>query len=212
MNIVIANACTGYFEILKDINERALKLSGADVYFDAGMYERETLDLIQLMPRIIPYKPKKINNEISMMLDENSGLIEFEEELCYLRDGYTDIIENHQVLLDSIRILRNKYQHKIHAIKFDLAHSSEGEPMEITYSIGNKKCLVKMEELLVVIKKLNVLFDKIVQETIECEEIKRVYGQYPYYKRLLRYDFLDYNAILNSSISFIIGKKLRCVF
>lgn len=55
----IANALFGYFETLYNLNQKLVKLCGIDVINDFESGEKDILDMIQDVPRIIPYSLNK---------------------------------------------------------------------------------------------------------------------------------------------------------
>lgn len=59
MNVTVANALSGYFETLYKMNQRLVKLCGIDIMNDNNTGEDIILDLIQDIPRVIPYSVKK---------------------------------------------------------------------------------------------------------------------------------------------------------
>ena len=54
MTVEIANALFGYLETLYNLNQKLVKLCGIDVIDDFESGEKEILDIIQDVPRIIP--------------------------------------------------------------------------------------------------------------------------------------------------------------
>ena len=50
----IANALFGYLETLYNLNQKLVKLCGIDVINDFESGEKDILDMIQDVPRIIP--------------------------------------------------------------------------------------------------------------------------------------------------------------
>ena len=56
MNIEIANAMSGYFETLYEMNKNLIRLCGAEIfYYRFSELKKVTLDIIQDVPRLIPY-------------------------------------------------------------------------------------------------------------------------------------------------------------
>ena len=64
MTVEIANALFGYLETLYNLNQKLVKLCGIDVIDDFESGEKEILDIIQDVPRIIPYSFNKKNTNI----------------------------------------------------------------------------------------------------------------------------------------------------
>lgn len=59
MNIEIANSLSGYIETLYKLNQKLLKLCGTDVIDKYEYSHKEILDIIQDIPRLIPYQYNK---------------------------------------------------------------------------------------------------------------------------------------------------------
>ena len=55
MTSEITNALFGYFETLYDLNRNLITLCGVDVIDNSGQYERYIADIIQAIPRLVPY-------------------------------------------------------------------------------------------------------------------------------------------------------------
>ena len=55
MTIEMANALSGYLETLYSLNQKLVKLCGIDVMDNFESGEKDVLDIIQDVPRIIPY-------------------------------------------------------------------------------------------------------------------------------------------------------------
>lgn len=56
MNITIANALFGYLKILYEMNQTLIKLCGIDIIDDLESGKMDVLNIIQNVPRIIPYE------------------------------------------------------------------------------------------------------------------------------------------------------------
>lgn len=66
MTIEIANALFGYLETLYNLNQKLVKLCGIDVIDDFESGEKDILDIIQDIPRIIPYSFNKKTHELTI--------------------------------------------------------------------------------------------------------------------------------------------------
>ena len=56
MNIIIANALFGYLKTLYEMNQTLIKLCGTDIIDDLESGKMDVLNIIQNVPRIIPYE------------------------------------------------------------------------------------------------------------------------------------------------------------
>ena len=85
MNIKIANSISGYIETLNEINIKLIKICGTNIgYQTISEYKKDILDIIQNIPRLIPYT-YSLKNDI-LELQENDGLLEYSNEIKYLRE------------------------------------------------------------------------------------------------------------------------------
>ena len=120
MTIEIANALFGYLETLYNLNQKLVKLCGIDVIDDFEGGEKDILDIIQDVPRIIPYSFNKKTKKLEFK--DRNGLLEYQDSILYLKDDYDRILSENYGFLDKIRKIRNKYEHKMHGVK----HKSSG--------------------------------------------------------------------------------------
>lgn len=112
MNIEIANAMYGYFETLYIMNQNLIKLCGAEIfYYRFSEFEKLTLDIIQDIPRLVPYSYD--NKKQDLNLDNSNGLLEYQAEIKYIKEDYQNILDKYKDTLNKIRKIRNKYEHKI---------------------------------------------------------------------------------------------------
>ena len=79
---------------------------------------KEILDIIQNIPRIVPYSYESEN----LCFKDRDGLLEYKNEIDYLEKDYKEILEDNNDFLEKIRKIRNKYTHKMHGVR----HSSSG--------------------------------------------------------------------------------------
>jgi len=213
MNVEIVNAIIPYLETLYELNKNIIKICGADIMNRMSESTKTVLDVIQDIPRLIPYEynsKKKINE-----LFNRDGLLEYEDEVGYIRERYENILKNNYDSLDKIRILRNKYQHKMHGIR-DTASGSgtvclfeiefEVEVIkkteingEIIYEEVVEKKEIFARELISIARALNDLFSLLQSEIIEY--IYKINGnKSALYDRLTRFDLKDFNKIYDSNI------------
>ncbi len=106
----IANALFGYLETLYNLNQKLVKLCGIDVIDDFESGEKDILDMIQDVPRIIPYSLNRKTKKLEFK--ESDGLLEYQTSILYLKDDYEQILSENYDFLDNIRKIRNKYEHK----------------------------------------------------------------------------------------------------
>ena len=123
----------------------------------------------------------------------------------FLRQDYEAILQKHYAFLVKIKELRNKYEHKMHAVDLTSAGSGSFMLFDLCYHVNGQKITISAGNLIAVVKDLNILFSKIQQEVRQFayEEKKQ---HYPYYIRLSRIDFADFNKIYDSDLLKIVGK------
>ena len=67
MDIEIANSLFGYFETLYKLNQKLIKLCGTDVIEKYEHSHKAILDIIQDIPRLIPYFYNKNSAKIILL-------------------------------------------------------------------------------------------------------------------------------------------------
>ncbi len=205
MTVEIANALSGYIEVLYLLNQKLIKLCGTDVIDKYEFSHKEILDIIQDIPRIIPYEYNKKKHILE--LSTKNGLLEYREDIDYLEEMYLDILNNNYDFLDSIRKIRNKYEHKMHDVKRKSSGSGTTSYFDFEFEVSGKTITVEAQDFINVIKKLNILFSLIVKEIIKYSNENGKTG-YPYYRRLNRFDFGEFNKIYDSNLLRIFGKLM----
>ncbi len=207
MNLEIANALFGYFETLYIINKNLIRLCGAEVFYDRfSEFKKLTLDIIQDIPRIIPYSYS--NKKSDLVLDKRNGLLEYYTEMPYLLDSYKNMLNIHKEVLNKIRKIRNKYEHKMHDVKYKSSGTGTMSLFDIEFNVNNELIKLYAGELIKLVKDINILFSKIVQE-VSCYAYENEKQGYTYYERLCRFDFKDFNKIYESDILRKIGKIMN---
>lgn len=206
MTVEIANALFGYLETLYTMNQKLVKLCGIDVIDDFENGEKEILDMIQDIPRIIPYS-FNIKKQ-ALVLKEKDGLLEYQDSILYLKEDYEKILSDNYKFLDKIRKIRNKYEHKMHGVKHKASGSGSLSLFDYTFMIESESIEITAGEFIKLIKLVNNLFSKIV-----CDISKYAYENkkedYLYYRRITRFDFTNFNKIYDNDILRIVGKIMK---
>lgn len=98
-----------YFEILKNINEKLLRLIK---YNSDNIEEIELLffDIAVNLNRIIPMKCKKTSY--------NDGILKLKEHFDFMKNDYNLLYKNYKEKLIIINDVRNKFEHVPHIIKW----------------------------------------------------------------------------------------------
>lgn len=114
MNLKIANALYGYFETMYIMNQRLIQLCGYNIMACNELPTKLLLDIVQDVPRVIPYMYERKDEKL--VLAKRNGLLEFQDEIPYLRSDYAKILEDHYSFIDTVRKIRNKYEHRMHDV------------------------------------------------------------------------------------------------
>ena len=206
MNKLIANSLFGYFESLYDLNWNIITLCGLDVEDFSAHHEKLLRNVIITIPQLVPYFFNKNDNKYT--INPKDGLLDFSEDVPYLRADYDAILQHHYDLLESIKKVRNKFEHKMHGAQITGAGSVEGHvSFEITFTIGNEEIEISSDAIIPFIKDINNLFSKLQKDLFQYAKDNDKQFR-AYYHRLLRFDFADFNKIYTSDILYIIGGSL----
>ena len=208
MIIDIASNLFGYLESLYELNQNIIKLCGNVNQLETS--EKTILDVIQNIPRLIPYIWNKKTN--LMELDIKSGLLEYKDKITYLENEYAKILNDNYETLDKVRKIRNKFEHKIHGIR--VLSSGYGSismfniEFEITKNNQDENIKMDVNELIKLAKDLNILFSMLIDDVS-----KLVYGKdlcgHPYFMRIRRFDYKDFNKIYESDLLKEIGEIMH---
>lgn len=207
MNIEIANSMIGYLETLYYLNQKIIKMCGTDAIDKHEYNHKAILDIIQDIPRLIPYI--KVRNKDKYILVNSDGLLEYSSELPFLKNEYQKILDNNLNFLKKVKKIRNNYEHKMQGIKHKSSGSGSLNLFDFTFEIKEKDKYTQIEiksgEFIKLIKQLNILFSIIVKEInkFAYEEGKL---DSIYYRRICYFDFEELNKIYDSNLLRIIGK------
>lgn len=204
MNCDTANAIYGYLETLYLMNQRLIKLSGMEAIEDNC---KILLDIVQDIPRIIPYK---YNNKIKKLeLNNEDGLLELYKDIILdLKTEYDNILKENHDFLDKVRRIRNKYEHKMHGVKYKSSISGGCSLIEFQFVVNENNLNIKAKEFIPLVSKVNSLFSKIVNEIKEYAK-KNKKTEYPYYRKICIFDFEDFNKIYKLEDLRIVGRCMK---
>lgn len=205
MTTELANALCGYFETLYDLNRHLITLCGVDVIDNYGQYEKYIADIIQEIPRLVPYSFNK-KKDIYVIV-KRDGLLEFSSDLPFLSADYENLLEKNYDFLSKAKTIRNKFEHKIHGARLMAAGSGSGILFDMTYKLRNGEITLSAGEIIMFTKQINELFSKI-QKEVEQFVYERGEAAHPYFRRLIRYNFCDFNKIYDSPVLKLVGKAL----
>lgn len=208
MNLIVANALSGYFATLYEMNQKFILLCGTDIMYSSS--EKLIFDIIQNIPRIIPFHYDKRTSKLALC--EKNGLLEFEQEVCFLKDDYNLLLRENYDFIDKSRKIRNKCEHKMHTVR-DIAAISNGDlfseyEIEILHNDEEQEYItISYNEFVKLLKGLNLMYSKLQKEVILFAR-KEKKEEYVYFTRLTRFDFLDFNKIIDSNIIQYVGKVM----
>ncbi|MBQ9826044.1 MAG: hypothetical protein IJM61_02535 [Firmicutes bacterium] len=201
----IANALYGYFEALYNMNRNIITLCGLDIEFNTEEYERIVQEVIQAIPRLIPYTKK--SNEECYVIRESDGLIEFSDNIPNLKVEYEAILNRNYDFLANIKALRNKLEHQMHGIHIASEGCITGHPaFDLNYIVDNKEMTLNAADFIRFAKDINNLYTGIQELVFEYVH-KTAKSNYDY-QRLVRYRFSDFNKIYDSDVLYLVGKAL----
>lgn len=206
MDVKIANALSGYFETLYDANVKLIKLCGINLLDVYANDERLVFSVIQNIYRLFPCK--KLREEEKLILDKTSGLFEFADVLDYLEDDFLNILKDNNEFLDSIRQIRNKYQHKRHAVKIVGAGSGTWNLFDFAFEVDGKEICLYTGDFIKFLSNLNSVYAK-MQREVEIFAYENNKTDYAYYKRLSRFNFNDFYKIYHDTNLILIGKLMH---
>lgn len=198
------NALGRYFEALYGLNQNLIVLCGIDAIDNRGQYKRHLEDVIQVIPRLVPYRYNK--RALQYELDSKGGLMKFSNDIQYLTLEYSSILQKHSSFLERTKSIRNKLEHEMHDASIVASLSGTGVLFEITYDVAGNKVNLSAKEMISFVKDLNILFSKMQNEIENYSDENS--ESYPYIMRLNRFVFTDFNKIYESDLLRTFGKAL----
>ncbi len=205
MTIAAVNALYRYFETLYGLNQNLIVLCGVDIVAYIGEQERRIDEVTMAVPRLVPYVYNK--NTSVYEIKKTDGLMSFANDIPFLIDDYEKILKKHKDFLEKAKKVRNKLEHEMHGARVVASSSGSSSLFSITYEVAENDICLRASEAIAFIKDLNTLFSKI-QELVKKSACEHKYDDHPYYLRLIRYDFSDFNKIFDSNLLHIIGKAI----
>jgi len=205
MNHTIIDALFRYFETLYNLNQHLIVLCGTNSFDHMPEQECHIDEVIMNIPRLIPYKFKKNSDKITLI--NSDGLMRFSSDIPTLTDDYESILKNHNSFLIKVKRVRNKLEHEIDNAKIVISESSPSALFSVTYKVDESEIDLCAEELIEFVKNLNIMFSKIQKYTSQfaCQEDLQ---NHPYFHRLTKYDFTNFNRIYESDLLYVFGQAM----
>ena len=205
MTITTANALFRYFEALYNLNQNLMVLCGTDVYDHQGEQERRIDEVLMAIPRLVPYGYNKKVGKYEII--NTDGLLRFSDDISFLREDYEKLFQKHRGFLEKAVKVRNKLEHEMHGARVVASSSGTTSLFSLTYEVAENDIDMRADEIIACVKEINFLFSKI-QALVHESARKHSYGDHPYYRRLVRCDYSDFNKIYESNLLHILGKTL----
>ena len=203
MTVETANALGRYFETLYTLNQNLIVLCGADIC-DSIEFDRRVDEVVTAIPRLVPYRKDKL----VYIIEKSDGLMKFSQDLPFLGRDYEKILQEHVDFLEKVKKIRNKLEHEMHGAFIVASSSGNTSMFSATYRIGEADVCIRASEIMDFVKDMNTLFSKL-QGLVKQFTYDSQYSSHPYFKRLLRCDFADFNRILESDLLYYFGKTLQ---
>lgn len=131
-----------------------------------------------------------------------------------MNSEYDDILEKNYKFLDNVRKIRNQYEHRMHGVEYRSSSCGTIEMFEYTFEVkkpwskNTENLTVSAGEFIITMKMINILFDRI---RIDIKKYAEDNGKkdYPYYRKLCRHNFKDFNDIYESDLISTVGRILK---
>ena len=201
----VGNALFRYFETLYGLNQNLIILCGINIFDNRGQLEKYMEKVIMDIPRLVPYVYDRKTS--CYRLEPKDGLLEYSNEISFLWEDYERILEDHKEFLEKSKKVRNKLEHKMHGADAVGTSSSTFSLFSITYEVAEEEIEMEAKEFISFVKDMNAMFDKI-QTLLDQFAAEIEMCDHPYYCRMVRYRFLDFNQIYESNLLHIFGKAL----
>lgn len=203
MTTETVSALFRYFETLYSLNQNLIVLCGTDILDHKGEQERRVDEVIMSVPRLVPYCKNKKDD--TYVIKKTDGLMAFSNDIPFLSTDYESILQKHLKFLEKAKTVRNKLEHEMHSARIVSSCSGTTSLFSVTYEVAENNLRLSAAEITAFTKDMNILFSKI-QQLVHTSAYEQQYDTHPYYRRLVRYDFSDFNKIFDSRLLQIIGK------
>jgi len=194
-----------YCQILDETNKMIIKLIGMDCIDYRNEMESYFSKIAHNISILVPYSV----NDIKTKLCCSDGILLFSSELLFIKADYVKLLNDYSNIFFNIKNIRSKYEHEPHNIFAELLSSGTSYPRATFKYLNNvknsgiieKKFTVDSNDLILIIKVINGIFNKVI------EELRRFYfenhDKYEnnlYFRKYTSLDFLRYNKLYDSNL------------
>ena len=199
-----------YCEELYNVNKKIIELVALDARSNHQQIESNFLFISCGLMRLIPCRRK--NDKLYLMFTD--GILSFKEELSFLEHDYNQLFADHHDLLKSIKDIRNKTEHCPHKLNL---YSILNDPIKsptICFNLHDQDLTeeyrLDLREIVLLIKGLNKVFDKILEEfRIDISKNHSEKLTSPYCKKITGLEYEKFNRILESALLYDISNLMQ---
>lgn len=188
------------------MNQNIIVLCGADIFDHVIEFERRVDEVVTSIPRLVPYSYN--HKAAGYEIIPSDGLMKFSQDLPFLGGEYEKILQKHVDFLEKVKKVRNKLEHEIHGAQIVASSSGNTSFFSVVYSISEQRIELRAREIIDFVEDMNILFSKL-QNLAKQFAYDHKYDGHPYFRRLIRYDFTDFNRIFESDLLHTFGKTLQ---
>lgn len=190
MNENIQNAVYPYFNVLNELNKELLIMCGLNAYDSPLRIDQLFYSVMSMIYRLVPFK----KNE-KLVINPNDGLLDFKTDFVWLEAEFISLLDSHYCVIDSIRMIRNKFEHKMHDGRSTSYLSGTDLLFSVDFEVEDNKTKINLHDLIDITKKLNIIYGRIMLELKSSIDAKVLTG--PYFERLFKRNFNHYTEIFN---------------
>lgn len=193
------NGAYPYFKMLEKTNltfqELVVENTRNSPYQNEQLLYTIVTELIRLYPVKIPTNENGDIDYSKVRLNNSDGILLLKDHIPFLQDDYKKIITNKNYIdaLQVLLIIRNKYTHEPHNMRFACSVGGEN-----SYSIGmyykDELFTTSTTIIINIIFELNVIFKKIKKLYVEtADSLDKKYKEYPCYKTISKMRITEHN-------------------
>jgi hypothetical protein len=159
--------------------------------------------VVTAIPRLVPYRKVKS----VYIIEKSDGLMKFSQDLPFLGGEYEKILQKHADFLEKVKKVRNKLEHEMHGAEIQGSMSGTDCFFGVVYRVGENRIELDAREIIAFVKDMNILFSQLQGLVKQFAYDNNI--DHPYFRRLYRFDFADFNRIFESDLVYVVGKALQ---